>query len=216
MSSFAWRLVTVDIDGTLTRGHGWRSIAERFDRLPAYEASNRRFFAHEVGEDQHLEELLDLATGRSVAEVLEAVAATPHLDGIADGVARLRADGAHVALLTHNPAYVAEWYAKTYGFEAFDGVVSPPIVSGRLSAPGRVHADKVEGVARLEERFGVDARSTVHVGDSWADAAVFAHVGGGVALNSAVPDVDRAADLVLRTDDFRVVAAAVGTLRPRP
>ena len=59
--AFRWRLVTVDIDGTLTRVHGWREIARAFGRDAEYELSNRRFFAREIGEDEHLEDLLRIA-----------------------------------------------------------------------------------------------------------------------------------------------------------
>ena len=95
--TFPWRLVTVDIDGTLTLRHGWRDIAVAFGRLEAFEDTNRRFFAQEIGEDPHLADLLDLATGHTVAEVTAVVEKTPKLRGIREGVSRLHARGARVS-----------------------------------------------------------------------------------------------------------------------
>jgi len=212
---FPWRLVTVDIDGTLTQTHGWRAIAEGFDRVPDWERTNRRFFAHEIGEDEHIADLLDLAYGHSIREVLALVAATPMLEGIREGVGLLHDRGASVALLTHNPEYVVTWYRRTFGFDEGEGTQGQREVEGRLGHPDGVRADKIRGLELLLQRGGWPARSTVHVGDGWSDAAVFPRVGGGIALNSRLPEVERAADRALHTSDFRTVVGAITELRPR-
>ena len=216
MEPFPWRLVTVDIDGTLTREHGWRRIAAGFGRLPDWERTNRRFFAHEIGEDEHIAHLLDLAYGHSVEEVLALVAATPMLSGIEEGVSALHERGARVALLTHNPEYVGGWYQKRFGFDDFEGTSGQEEFAGILGHPRGIRVDKLAGLERLLLRAGATARGTVHVGDGWSDAAVFPRVGGGIALNTALPDVARAADRSLSTDDFGDVVLAIEALRPRP
>ena len=215
MGGYPWRLVTVDIDGTLTLVHGWHEIAVAFDRLPAYERSNRRFFAHEIGEDQHLADLLALATGHTVAEVEGVVARTPKLDHIAEGVRELHRLGARVALLTHNPPYVTGFYRRTFGFDDEEGVEGQPIVDGVLGTPSRARADKRGGLRSLLGRAQLSPATVVHIGDGWSDAEVFREVGAGVALNSRFPEVDHAADRVLRTRDFGDVVAALASLRPR-
>lgn len=215
MAPFDWRLVTVDIDGTLTVGHGWRPIAEAFGRLPDFERSNGRFRAHEIGEDEHLADLLDLATGRTVAEVEAVVARTPRLTGIADGVAELRALGARVALLTHNPTYVVDYYRRTFGFDDAQGIRAQSTDGGRIGAPHDVRADKPGALRALLARAGTSARATVHVGDGTSDAALFPRVGGGIAVNPASPEVEAAADRVVRTRDFGAIIAAIVSLQPR-
>jgi len=215
MAAFPWQLVTFDIDGTLTRGHGWRPIAEEFGELAVLERTNRRFLAREVGEEEHLADLLDIATGHTVAEVQAVVARTPKLSGIAEGVRSLKAAGAKVALLTHNPPYVTEYYLRTFGFDAAEGVDAQAIEHGRIGPPHDVRADKREGLARLLERFAADAHRSVHLGDGWADVPVFRSVGAGVALNTQLPEVRDAADLALVTEEFGTVVAALHGLRPR-
>jgi phosphoserine phosphatase len=215
VAGFPWRLVTVDIDGTLTRGHGWRAIAEAFGALPAFEETTRRFHAREIDEDQHLANLLNLATGHTVQEVEVVVDRTPKLAGIREGVQRLHEVGARVALLSHNPSYVTRHYRRQFGFDDDEGVDAQPIVAGRIGPPMGVHADKSGGLRALIDRAGVGAREVVHVGDGWADAALFPRVGGGVALNSRLDSVRSAADLVLASDDFRHVVEALGRMVPR-
>jgi phosphoserine phosphatase len=212
---YPWRLVTVDIDGTLTLVHGWHEIAAAFGRLPDYESSRRRFLAHEIGEDQHLADLLDLAAGHTVAEVEAVVARTPKLTHIAEGVGALQRLGTRVALLTHNPAYVTDFYRRMYGFDDAEGSAEPRILDGVIGPTSSVRADKLGGLRTLLTRTQLASSTVVHVGDGWSDAEVFPHVGGGLALNSPFPEVERAADLCLRTQDFGDVVTALGRMVPR-
>lgn len=214
MAGTPWGLVTVDIDGTLTLVHGWRKIAERFGRVPEYLETNGRFQRREIGEDPHLADLLALSRGHSVAEVEFALEATPRLEGIAEGIAELHRAGVRVALLTHNPPYVARWYAREFGFDDLEGTVVPEPAPGEpIRIPGSVHADKVGGLKRLGIRLGVGLQATVHVGDGWSDAALFPLIGAGVALNSPYPAVDAAATRAFHVRDFRPVAAGILGLR---
>ncbi len=216
MPSLPWGLVTFDLDGTLTLGHGWRPIAAAFDRMEEFDATQRKFVARTIGEDEHLAELLDLARGRTVAEVLHVVAATPRLAGLGEGLAELRRAGVRSAVLSHNPDYVVDWYRATFGFDDAEGVAVPREPDGRIGRAGRIRADKPAGLARLAGRAGVGLGSVVHVGDGWADAALFPLVGGAVAVNSRLPEVERAADRAVHTRDFSDVVAAVLSLPPRP
>jgi phosphoserine phosphatase len=210
-----WPLVTVDIDGTLTTVHGWKAIADAVGRTREFESTQRRFLARQIGEDEHLKDMLEIAEGRTLAEVEGALAATPRIAHIAEGVRTLHDAGSRVALLTHNPPYVCEWYCVRYGFDEFEGTGAQPIVARVVQAPTQVHADKPAGLRRLLERNNLTSNQVVHIGDGWADSALFGSVGGFIALNSTFPDVERVADLVLHTQDFAEVAAAVATLAPR-
>lgn len=210
-----WRLVTVDIDGTLTRVHGWRPIAERTGRLEAFERDREQFLRGSVTESEHLERLLRLADGLTLDQLRDVLAATPRYDGIAAMVAEFHRRGTRVALLTHNPACVRSWYQTTFGFDDGAGMRADPAEGPVLRFTGSVTADKLGGLARLLERAQVPAASTVHLGDGLADAQVFPRVGAGVALNSSNPAVEAAADLVLHLEDLRELPDRLESLRPR-
>ncbi len=212
-----FRLATFDLDGTLTRVHGWSVIAKATHREEAFRESQARFLAHEVGEDEHLRELLELAVGLSVAEVERLLEATPKLADIGEALATLRAVGVRSALLTHNPEYVCAWYARRFGFDAAEGTRGTVVGGdGTILAVGPTHADKAGGLARLLERFDLAAREVVHVGDGWADAALFPQVGAGIALNTSDEAVTRAADVSLRAESLRAIVPVIRRLRPRP
>jgi phosphoserine phosphatase len=210
-----WRLLTVDIDGTLTRGHGWQYIADGFGRREEYETIMEEFRGGGVSEDRHLERLLALAAGHTVEEVLARVAATPRIAGIRETNDRLHAWGIRVALLSHNPPYVGRWYAETFGFDAFAVMPGTYDGPGPLPMPAGVRADKPGGLREMTERFRVSAGHVLHVGDGAADSALFPRVGGGVAFNSRRDDVRAAADAVVDADDWSAILPVVRRLRPR-
>lgn len=216
MTPLPWKLVTIDIDGTLTLVHGWKVIADELGRAREYARTKERFLSGEIGEDEHLRDLLEIAVGHPLAEVEAALEKTPRPARIEETVRELHRRGAKVALLTHNPAYVGDWYRARFGFDDFEGTPNAPVVDGRVAPLGAIVAGKVGGLHRLLERLHLPAGSTVHVGDARPDAEVFPHVGGGVALNSVFPDVRKAADATLDTRDLFDLIEVLEALRPRP
>lgn len=216
MNAFPWRLVTLDLDGTLTRVHGWRFLAEQLGRSSEYEASEAGFRSGALDEDRHLANLLRIARGVRVSRIQELVAATPKIGAIRECVQALHQRGARVALLTHNPGYVCEWYVRAYGLDGFGGSSSRVPVDGTVGEPDPVHADKPAALARFLQRWSLPAEPTVHVGDGPADARIFPLVGGSVALNSVEPRVIRAADASLATDSLLELLPLLEAMRPHP
>ena len=160
--------------------------------------------------------MLAVAQGRTLADVEAALEATPHLRRITEGLRRFHDRGSRVALLSHNPPYVCAWYRRKFGFDDYEGTPgAQEVIDGVIGPPLNVRANKPAGLRALIARAGTSAGQVVHIGDGWADAELFPLVGGGVALNASSPEVERAADLVLHTDDFEEVAAAVESLRRR-
>jgi len=213
--SFPFRLVSFDIDGTLVQGHGWEVIARARGREAEYRDTNRRFRSGEEGEDEHLRRLLGFAVGLSVSEMERLVAATPKVEGIAETLGDLRARGARVAVLSHNPEYVVDWYRRTYGFDDGEGTPGTVVRDGRIVDPGPAKADKLGGMRRLLERSGVPASSAAHVGDGTADITVFRHVGGGIAFNSTDPRVQASADRSVHSSSLTAVRPALQSFPPR-
>ncbi|HYK93446.1 MAG TPA: haloacid dehalogenase-like hydrolase, partial [Thermoplasmata archaeon] len=184
-------------------------------RLAEFDRVNDLFHRRKTSEDDHLRDLANLAAGCRLEEVQSILADTPKIRGIAETVQSLHDRGSRVALLTHNPEYVCEWYRNRYGFDDFEGTVTGQLADGFISRAVAVKADKLRGVERLLARADALPRQAAHVGDSWADALVFPTVGGGVALNSRLPEVRRAADLALELADLVEIVPALATLRPR-
>jgi phosphoserine phosphatase len=215
VAPFPYRLVTVDIDGTLTLEHGWAFVARKLGRTEQYDRTQSEFREGTIDEDVHLRNLLAIADGVSESELTHLLAETPKVDRIGESVRRLHGLGSRVALLTHNPGYVTGWYERTFGFDGADGLSgAPQVVDGRIGSADGTRADKVAGLGRLCERFGVGPREVAHVGDGVADAEIFPLVGLGVAYRTRIEVVRRAADLTLDTTDLGSVVDALARTRP--
>jgi HAD superfamily phosphoserine phosphatase-like hydrolase len=210
MGDLRYRLITTDLDGTLTAGHGWGFLAERLGRRRQFDDTQREFVSGRIGEDEHLRNLLSIAEGAPRSVVRRVLADTPRVGGIHEGIRRIHEAGAKVALLTHNPAYVSDWYLRKFGFDAADGIAESPKFRGGLVGTGRdARADKPAAMARLRSRFGVSLQEVAHVGDGRADAAIFPLVGLGVAFGARDPIVRKAADVTVEGRDFRRVVDAL-------
>jgi phosphoserine phosphatase len=210
-----WRMVTVDIDGTLTLVHGWKVIADRFGRGELHRAIMDPQRIREVGEDATISALVALAEGHTVGEVVRALEETPRLSGIPEGVRLLHDEGMRVTLLTHNPPYVTDWYRSFAGFDGAGGFRGEQPTEPVIGRPVGVRADKPGGLAQLTAEFRVDPKEVVHVGDAGPDAAIFPLVGGGIAVNGKSDAVRRRADVALETTDFGAVVSAVLSLPAR-
>lgn len=215
MARFPWKLVTVDIDDTLTTVHGWRTIAHAAGRLPAYEAESRRIRNDGIDEDAHLKVLFGFATGLDRPRLDAALAGTPRVAHIAATVQAIRARGARCSLLTHNPDYVIAWYDRRFGFEGGSGGWGSKLRQGVVRPPNGVRADKVRGLSLLRRRFRVRASEVVHVGDAWPDARLAPLLGGFVAFNPRSADVAAAADAVVRSRDLASLLPVLERLAPR-
>lgn len=214
MPETPFRLVTFDIDGTLTEVHGWLPVAAARHRTADYRRTNRRLLAGEESENTHLRRLFELAEGMRRREFEEVLSRTPKVRGIAATVRTLHDRGCRVALLSHNPAMVADWYCRRFGFDAGSGGWGLAYRAGRVGPPNGVRADKVRGVRELARRFGVNRREICHVGDAWPDARLTPMLGGFVAFNPKAPIVARVADATVRAHDLRRALPAIGALAP--
>ncbi|MCI4358688.1 MAG: haloacid dehalogenase-like hydrolase [Thermoplasmata archaeon] len=212
-------LVTVDIDGTLTLESGWKFFAEELARSDRYADLNDEYLAGAESENVHLRRLLTIAEGIPLLRLEGLMEATPKLKRIEETVRSLKEAGAHPVLLSHNPGYVSEWYARRFGFEDWDGTShrsSPEVIDGVVGPPGEIVADKPGGLKRLVGRYATSPGRVAHVGDGPPDATIFQRVGFGVAMNATLPEVARAANASLRTSDFGAILEALRTAHPRP
>lgn len=207
-------VLTVDIDGTLTMGHGWFYIAEMLGRGKEYRSTTASYRNDSIDEGEHLQNLLNIAEGCTLGEMSHMLSSVPRLDRIGEGVAMLRKRGLAVALLTHNPWYICEWYMRQYGFDLYSGT-EQEVSEGRITRASGAEPDKKGGLMKICRQVGVSCRRAVHAGDSISDARVFEIAGAGISVNAGDIRVRKRANAVLNTDDFMDVAVKMLHLMAR-
>lgn len=208
-------MVTFDLDGTLTTGHGWEYLANGLDRVDAYRETNLLFRKGKESEDVHLVRLLNIARGTPLRRIHALLERTPKIHGISATVRTLRRRGVRTALLTHNPGYICEWYCQRFGFDDAEGTVQR-VRNGTVLGIRRIHADKRAGLSKLLHRSGLRGEEVAHLGDGMADAAVAPYVGTFIALNTTLKEVRDAADFSTQTHELTTLLPRLRTaVRPK-
>ncbi|WP_018233590.1 heavy metal translocating P-type ATPase [Thioalkalivibrio thiocyanodenitrificans] len=152
------------------------------------------------GLSQHAEALADAGRtplylavdGRAVAVL---GVADPVKDGARDAVARLRAQGLHVAMVTGDNRRTAKAIAGELGIEQVFAEVLPD--------------GKVDAVKQLQQ----DGRRVAFVGDGINDAPALAQADVGIAIGSGTDVAMESADVVLMSDNLGNVPNAIALSR---
>lgn len=201
-------IVTFDIDGTLTVGHGWYYIAEMLGKKDDYLRSTRLYRSGRIDEREHLNNLLNLAAGRTVDDIAGMLERVPLIDNIAEGVERLKSEGIGSFLLTHNPEYVCRWYSGRFGFEGY--ICSSQKVDGKTIRRAESAApDKLAWLDKFCRARKVELEGILHIGDSASDRSVFIRTGRGIAVNTRDRSIIYSATAYLNTTDMNDIAGKV-------
>lgn len=206
----SYSIVTFDIDGTLTLGHGWFYIASSLGRLDDYASTTAEYRAGRIGEDEHLSNLLNIAAGSTTEEIREILGTIPRIENIGKGIEELKARGMRTYLLTHNPGYICRWYQEVFGIDGFR-CSRQAVRKGRICRAMNAHADKIGWLGEICETEGVHPGEVVHVGDSASDAAVFRRAGMGIAVNTRNRNARMAASVAINTSDMMDIVLAVAS-----
>ncbi|GAB4516544.1 MAG: hypothetical protein Kow0047_28450 [Anaerolineae bacterium] len=204
------RLAVFDLDGTLKQERDpYTYLHQRLGTLEAARAFTHKGVSGEIPYEEWLR--LDVGLWRGVPlDTLKAhLQEIPYLPGARETVARLRARGVIVALISSGLLFHAEMVAEDLGIDlVFANEVGWEEVDGVRRVDGRVRARvpfdrKGPVLEQLQTKLGVPPAETLAVGDSASDIAMFKRARVGVAVNTSRPEVIQAAHIVLPEPDLR-------------
>lgn len=176
----AFDLVTLDLDGTLIphdtvfaailRDAGHADFAAATDEAYAEgRMSLEECFWAQWAKVQPL----------SLADLHRALRKASWLPGIGDGVARLKAAGLRVCLLTDQPSTCTDFLGR-WGLT--DAICSPVTVKDGRQVAIDARFDKLANLRRRLAEWDVPESRVCHVGNGVNDVPVFRAAGGSVAV----------------------------------
>ncbi|MHB1260538.1 MAG: HAD family hydrolase [Thermoplasmatota archaeon] len=173
-------LVTLDLDGTLIP-HDTVFAAILRDQGFAKEAdeTDSAYFAGRMTLEECFWAQWRLIQPMTLADLHRALRKATWLPGIADGVARLKAAGLRVCLLTDQPSTCTDFLGR-WGLS--EAICSPVTVKEGKQVAIEARFDKLANLRRRLAEWNLDEARVCHVGNGVNDIPVFQAIGGSVAV----------------------------------
>ncbi|MGO8987401.1 MAG: HAD family hydrolase [bacterium] len=201
-----FKLVTFDLDGTLTRERSiWEYIHKRLGKWYGFaEDYQNQFLAGEISYKEFCERDAQVWKGMEVEELLEIVKAVPFHPGVDGLIHYLKQKGLKLSLVSSGLSLLSDWVHEKYGFDysvSNDLLHENGILTGRVRI--QVHYDKkAQWVRKILKKFRVKPDEVIAIGDSKGDMDMFQMVGFSVAFNSSCLDIEKIANICVPSQNL--------------
>ena len=204
-----FKLVVFDLDGTLTRERSiWEYIHIRLGKWYGFaEEYQRQFLAGKISYEEFCERDAQVWKGMRVEELLEIVKTVPFHLGADELIAHLKQKGMKLSVVSSGLSILSNWVHQKYGFDysvSNDLLQENGVLTGKVKI--QVYYDKkAEWVKRILERFDMRREEVMAIGDSIGDIDMFQMVGFSVAFNSSCSDLDKIANVCIRSQNLAYI-----------
>lgn len=201
-----FRLVTLDLDGTLTRERSvWEYIHKQLGKWYGFaEDYQNQFLAGKISYEEFCERDAQVWKGMKVKELLEIVKTVPFHPGANELTHYLRQKGLKLSLVSSGLSLLSDWVHQKYGF---DYSVSNDLLheNGLLTGGVKIQVyydKKAEWVRKILNKFGVKPEEVIAIGDSKGDIDMFQMVGFSVAFNSSCCELEKIANVCVPSQNL--------------
>ncbi len=201
-----FRLITLDLDGTLTREPSiWEYIHKQLGKWYGFaEDYQNQFLAGKISYEEFCERDAQVWKGMKVEELFEIVKTVPFHPGVDELIHYLKQKGLKLALISSGLSLLSDWVHRKYRFDysvSNDLLHENGILTGRVRI--RVYYDqKAEWVRKILKKFGVKPEEVIAIGDSKGDIDMFQMVGFSVAIHSSCRDLEGRATVCVQSQDL--------------
>lgn len=204
-----YKLVVFDIDGTITRHiSSWRYIHEKLGlRDVLARKYQEQFLAGKISYRKFCE--LDAAHWKGIEQkkVREVFGRIKYSKNARQAIKKLKKTGFKLAAISTGLQFITDRIKKELKFDYVLGN-RLNVRNGRLTGGVTInigHGAKGKTVRTILERFKVNPREMVAVGDSEGDIPMVKLAGYSIAFNSSSVKLSKAVDYDCRSDDFMKV-----------
>jgi len=207
------KLAAFDMDGTLIEGRTIFYLASAFDFTDAA----HRLIDSDLPLKQISMSLAGHMKGVKLKDAMDVVSKSPLMAGAVEVIEGLKELGYKLAIITDSYDFAARSLLERLGMDelvANELVVEDGVFTGGLIMPegcpkagecNRPSICKKTAFLNLIKKYGVDPRDTIAVGDNRPDICMVEEAGVGFAIDPKVPELEEAADVVIRKKDLREI-----------
>jgi len=201
-----FKLVTFDLDGTLTRERSiWEYIHKRLGKWYGFaEDYQNQFLAGKISYEEFCERDAQVWKGMKVEKLLEIVKTVPFHPGVDELIHYLKQKGLKLSMVSSGLSLLSDWVHQKYGFDysvSNDLLHENGILTGKVKI--QVYYDKkAEWLERILDQFGVNPEEVIAIGDSAGDIEMFHIVGFSIAFNSSCFDLEKIANVCVPSQNL--------------
>lgn len=199
-----FKLVVFDVDGTLMKSFSWQYLHEALGTWNRGRKYFEQFFHGKITYEDWA--CLDAALwrGQPLEKIQQIVNAMPYTKGAREVLTTLRRKGFKVVLLSGGLSLVTERIRKETSVDA--ALANDLIVkNGCLTGAVKVNVsfnNKDEALHSILKRFTAEMNDCIAVGDDETLIPLFEKVGLAIAFNPRSKNVEKHADIVVKSDDL--------------
>lgn len=208
------KIAVFDMDNTLLRSSFIRTAAAKFglvDQLQAIVLNSANGFIR-------TKQIARLLKGKTIAELLEVADSMEVTANLAETIQLLKQEGYITGIISDSYDCITNHFRNRYGFDftiSNELEFSESIVTGEVKIPSLFLPDdhgwcnhdycKLNALRQICEKYQVDLKNTLVIGDGENDLCIIKKAGIGVSFCSTHPPVDLVADFVIKVPDFSLL-----------
>ncbi len=199
------KLVVFDVDGTLMNAHSWQFLHEALGTWNKGQRYFEMFFGGRITYEEWAR--LDASLWRSLPleRVKQIINTMPYTYGAKETISILREKGFRVFLLSAGLSLVTERINEETGVDGYlanDLIVRNGFLTGNVKVNVSFYnKDKV--LRKMLPMWNLKMEDCISVGDDPTLIPLFEKVGLSIAFNPVDEDVERHADVVVKSKDLR-------------
>ena len=199
------KLVVFDVDGTLMNAHSWQFLHEALGTWNKGQRYFEMFFGGRITYEEWAR--LDASLWRSLPleRVKQIINTMPYTYGAKETISILREKDFRVFLLSAGLSLVTERINKEIGVDGYlanDLIVRNGFLTGNVKVNVSFY-NKEKVLRKMLPTWNLKMEDCISVGDDPTLIPLFEKVGLSIAFNPVDEDVERHADVVVKSKDLR-------------
>jgi phosphoserine phosphatase len=199
------KLVVFDVDGTLMSAHSWQFLHEALGTWNKGQQYFGMFFGGRITYEQWARLDASLWQSLPLEQVKRIISTMPYTYGAKEAISILREKGFKVFLLSAGVSLVAERINEEIGVDGYlanDLIVRNGLLTGDVKVNVSFYGkDKV--LSKMLPTWNLKMKDCVSVGDDPTLIPLFKKAGLSIAFNPVDENVERHADIVVKSKDLR-------------
>lgn len=200
------RLIVFDVDGTLLRvTSSWQFLHEKLGTWTEGKQHAELFFQGKIDYEEWAQLDASLWKKQSLSKIQSIVNKIPYVDGAQEIIKTLKKHNVKVALLSAGLSLLGERIEKELQVDyslSNELIVKNGFLTGKVKV--NVSLDnKTKALNKILRKFNVKINECCAVGDDESLIPLFKKVALGIAFNPCNEEVEKNADIVVKSQDLR-------------